>query len=159
MDNHIFFKVFFNESLANAHLKMFDNPAAHFARLWTFSDLSRPVLKLFLISVIAHSPETTYSKPHFLLRIRIKHRELVLKAARIAPLASMQPHWWKNKPKFNQNHEIRVLHCTCFRKKQMRIYESLKQNAFLAYLKLWYHSKIVDLVIAVRTVPLTPLET
>ena len=38
------------------------------------------------------------------------------------------------------------------------IYKSLK-NIFLAYLKLWDHSKIVDLVIAVRSVPLIPFET
>ena len=45
------------------------------------------------------------------LQIRIKRRELVLKAARISNFIPLAPHWWKIKAKFTKTHEISVLHC------------------------------------------------
>ena len=60
------------------------------------------------------------------LQIRIKRRELVLKAVRISNFIPPAPHWWKIKAKFSQNYEIQNLHCHLLFIKKMRTYISQK---------------------------------
>ena len=57
------------------------------------------------------------------LQIRIKHRELVLKAARISNFITSAPHWCKIKQKFSRNRDFRVLHFFAKKKTLMIIKE------------------------------------
>mgnify|MGYP005738307551 CR=1 FL=1 len=74
--------------------------------------------------------KTTHTHPCFLfiastspqdLQIRIKRRELVLKAARISNFIALVPHRRKINAKFCRNHEIRALHCHLVFVENMRI--------------------------------------
>ena len=98
------------------------------------SGCSQPILQLLPILLTLHmflTPATTYSDPCFLFfepnsppefQIRIKRRELVLKAARIYNFVAPPPHWGKIKAKFCPNRELLALHChLVFAKNKMRI--------------------------------------
>ena len=102
--------------------KRSDNCPDHFGPVWTSPDHSQPIFQLFSIFIILHifsTPATTYSHPCFLflastslqdLQIRIKRRELVLKAARISNFITAAPFWCKINAKFSPNQEFRLLY-------------------------------------------------
>ena len=127
------------------------NPFSNFYRFSYF----------YIFLHILPTPAATLAAPCFLflaptspqdLKIRIKHRELVLKAARISNFITSAPFWCKINANFTQNCELMALHCHLIFVKRRCAYE------FYIW-KLWDQSEVVDLVFAVRTVPLTPLET
>ena len=118
----MFFTVFSMNPWPEPVSKHSDNCADHFAPVWSCPDHSQPILQLLQIFEtlqISPTPATTYSDPCFLffeptnaqdLQIRIKRRELVLKAARISNFITSAPHWCKIKQNFSQNCDFRILH-------------------------------------------------
>ena len=121
MKNNVF-HCFFNESLAKTRLKPSDTYADHFGPVWTSPDHSQPIFQLLPIFIFLHifpTPAPTLATPCFLflegispqdLQIRIKRRELVLKAARISNFITSAPHWCKIKQKFRQNRDFLDVH-------------------------------------------------
>merc|ERR1712078_23072 len=95
----------------------------HFAPVWTSPDHSQPIVQLLPIFIFLHifpTPAPTLATPCFLflegispqdLKIRIKHRELVLKAARISNFITSAPHWCKIKQTIRQNRDVLDVHC------------------------------------------------
>ena len=116
------FHWFFNKSLAKTCLKTFRQLPWSFC---TSLDLPRPLPTHFptftdfhIFTYFPHTT-TTLAAPCFLfpegispqdLQIRIKRRELVLKAARISNFIALAPHWCKIKRKSSRNRNFRDVH-------------------------------------------------
>ena len=113
---------FLNDFLAKTRLKTFRQLPWSFC---TSLDLPRPLPTHFptftdfhIFTYFPHTT-TTLAAPCFLflegispqdLQIRIKRRELVLKAARISNFIASAPDWWEIKRKFSQNRKFLALH-------------------------------------------------
>ena len=114
-------------------LKPSDNCPDHFAPVWRSPDHSQPIFQLlpiFIFLYIFPTPAPTLATPCFLflaptspqdLQIRIKRRELVLKAARISNFITSAPFWCKINAKFRPNLNFWLCIATLSSYKKVRI--------------------------------------